>query len=61
MAAAAMIFVLAGHLRIAAKLAAELAIAVPHVLTLAIAASMFASHGNLLGKTSQTSAVARAQ
>ena len=46
--ASAVIFVLSGHLRLAAKVAAEMVIAIPHVLTFAIAASMFASHWDLL-------------
>lgn len=46
--ASAVIFVLSGHLRLAAKVAAEMVIAIPHVLTFAVAASMFASHWDLL-------------
>jgi hypothetical protein len=68
--ASAVIFVLARHLRLAAKVTAEMAIAIPHILTLAITASMFTSHENLPGKTVesfsssllfQASAVPRAQ
>jgi hypothetical protein len=53
--ASAAVFVLVRHLRLAAKITAEMAIAIPHVLALAITASMFTSHGDLLGKTVESS------